>query len=147
MTEPTLDLDEVGEEIAEERTVQADGKLYRFPGTLSVNRLRKFAPDVERLQKAADGGAGMDGMLDLIESVLKPLAGPDQTADILENVGIQKVQQMIVGLFGMYGLGEASDSNPSSPPTGTSSSPTSDASTNSDSTKSSGRTTRAGSSA
>lgn len=142
-----IDLDKVGEEIRDEQVVRADGHEYRFPGTLSVNRLRGFAPQIGKLQKAA-AGTDAASMLDLVEDVLKPLAGPDQTEHILEHVGIQKVQLMISALFEAYGLGEASASSLSSESDGANSTPTSSGSTGSTSDKRSGaKNTPAGSSA
>lgn len=130
-----IDLDAVGEEIVRERVVKADGVEYRFPGTLSVNRLRDFAPRIDELQKVATGEVSAADMLKLIEEVLAPLAGPDQTAQILDNVGIEKVQRMIMALFEAYGLGEASASQRSSRSTGKRSRPTSKPTTASTSVK------------
>lgn len=132
-----FNLDDKLDEVRDEWTVQANGRTFRFPGTLSVNRLRAFAPDVERLQQIVAGKGDVGSLLDLIEAVLKPLAGPDQSADLLEHVGIGDVQRIIVWLFEKYGLGEASASSASSENTGTSSRQTSKGSTDSNSTGSS----------
>lgn len=125
-----INLDEVGEEIVETRTVRADGRVYTFPGTLSVNACRQFVPKLDQLQAAAAGG-DIGALLGAMEDILKPLAGDDQTRDILDHVNVKKVELMVTGLFQAYGLGEAAASSSSSASTGQPSRPTSNGSTES----------------
>lgn len=133
-----IDLDAVGEEIAQERPVRIGGVVYNFPAEVGAKVLRGLMPLLEKVQalqgldpEELTAAQGIDA-LDTLETLVAAFVGPDQAAQIMEN-DLRKVQALVERVIGAYGLGgleassssSAADGGPSRPISSTTTEPTS----------------------